>query len=69
VAEEWAYEHDFDKVLGAEGKALRELREYLRSCLEVGVRNEGNVELGRTTWKGVVVDRLGLLGFPVPNVE
>lgn len=62
VAEKWAYESDRDKVLGKEGQALSDVREYLRSCLEVGVRGWGNVELGKGKWREVVENRLTTLG-------
>ncbi|KAJ6491415.1 phosphotransferase enzyme family-domain-containing protein [Mycena vitilis] len=63
IAAQWAAEMDRDAVLGVEGQALSDLREYLRSCLEVGVRGVGRVEAARGTWKDVVVGSLRTLGF------
>ncbi len=48
-------------MLGREGKALSDVREYLRSCLEVGVRQWGNVEAGKGAWKDVIENRLRVL--------
>ncbi|KAJ6571950.1 kinase-like domain-containing protein [Mycena capillaripes] len=62
IAAQWAAETDREGVLGAEGQALSDLREYLRSCLEVGVRGVGRVEMARGVWKEVVVRSLGTLG-------
>ncbi|KAK0499438.1 kinase-like domain-containing protein [Armillaria luteobubalina] len=58
VYNQWVWESDPEQVLGREGKALSDVREYLRSCLEVGVRQWGNVEAGKGAWKDVVETRL-----------
>ncbi|KAK0190313.1 kinase-like domain-containing protein [Armillaria mellea] len=61
VYNQWVWESDPEQVLGREGKALSDVREYLRSCLEVGVRQWGNVEAGKGAWKDVVENRLRVL--------
>lgn len=45
-----------------EGKQLKNVREFLRSCIEVGVRGWGNVDAGKGSWLKVVVDGLTALG-------
>ncbi|KAJ6590412.1 kinase-like domain-containing protein [Mycena vulgaris] len=62
IAATWARETDLDAVLGVEGQALSKIREYLRSCLEVGVRGVGRVEMARGAWKEVVEKNLKTLG-------
>lgn len=62
IAAAWAYESDPDRVLGSEGRALSDLREFLRSCLEVGVRGWGNVEMGKGAWRMVVEEKLKVVG-------
>lgn len=62
VYEEFAAESDEVGVLGEEGQALKTLREYLRSCIEVGVRG-GRQEAGRGAWKDVCVESLRKLGY------
>ncbi|KAJ7717305.1 kinase-like domain-containing protein [Mycena maculata] len=61
IAATWTHERNRDVVLGVEGEALSNLREYLRSCLEVGVRGVGRVEMARGPWKKVVQDSLKIL--------
>lgn len=58
------YKHESSKesVLGMEGTSLSNLREYLRSCLEVGVRGWGNVDAARGSWKEIVERSLEELG-------
>lgn len=58
----WKVETDLEAVLGKEGQALSDVREFLRSCVEVGVRGWGNVEKGKGEWRDVVQDRLRVLG-------
>lgn len=62
IAEQWSYASNRDNVLGPKGNALSDIREFLRSCLEVGVRGWGNVEKGKDEWKIVVEDNLKILG-------
>lgn len=62
VYEEYMAESDEATVLGERGQALKNLREYLRSCIEVAVRG-GRRELGRGAWKDVCVDSLRRLGY------
>ncbi|KAJ7512586.1 kinase-like domain-containing protein [Mycena galericulata] len=61
IATTWKHETDQDAVLGVEGQALSNIREYLRSCLEVGVRGAGRVEMARGSWKTVVEENLKIL--------
>ncbi|KAJ7637013.1 kinase-like domain-containing protein [Roridomyces roridus] len=61
IAETWVHERDRSAVLGIKGQALSNLREYLRGCLEVGVRRVGRVEMAQGAWKKVVVDSLLVL--------
>ncbi|KAF7323673.1 APH domain-containing protein [Mycena kentingensis (nom. inval.)] len=63
IAATWARETDRDAVLGLEGNALSDIREYLRACLEVGVRGVGRVSLAKSTWMEVVEKNLRTLGF------
>jgi hypothetical protein len=62
LADVWIRGSDRDAVLGREGNALSDLREFLRSCLEVGVRAWGNVEAARGSWREAVEESLILLG-------
>ncbi|KAJ7484540.1 kinase-like domain-containing protein [Mycena latifolia] len=62
IAATWARETDLDTVLGVEGEALRKVREFLRACLEVGVRGGKRVEMARGAWKEVVEQNLKTLG-------
>ncbi|KAJ7098385.1 kinase-like domain-containing protein [Mycena epipterygia] len=62
IAATWAHETDLDAVLGVEGKALSDVREYIRACLEVGVRGERRVELARGAWKETAEQGLKILG-------
>ncbi|KAK7059596.1 APH domain-containing protein [Favolaschia claudopus] len=67
IAAKWAQESDRGSVLGVEGEALSDLREYLRSCLEIGVRGEevwgsAKMKTAQTTYKDVVVHSLKTLG-------
>jgi hypothetical protein len=61
LAEKWMYESNREKILGEEGQALSDVREYLRSCIEVGVRGWGNVEAGKGKWMKIVEERLKIL--------
>ncbi|KAJ7201633.1 phosphotransferase enzyme family-domain-containing protein [Mycena pura] len=63
IAAAWRQEADRDAVLGLEGNALSDIREYLRACLEVGVRGVGRVEKARGDWKKVVEQSLTTLGY------
>lgn len=46
-----------------EGKALKDVREYLRSCIEVGVRGWGtNVGRAKSEWVGMVEEALERMG-------
>jgi hypothetical protein len=62
AADLWTSATDRDNVLGPEGNALSDLREFLRSCLEVGVRGWGSVEAAKGRWREVVESRLQALG-------
>jgi hypothetical protein len=62
AADLWTGATDRDIVLGPEGNALSDLREFLRSCLEVSVRGWGNVEAAKGRWREVVESRLQALG-------
>ncbi|KAJ7802432.1 hypothetical protein B0H14DRAFT_2892361 [Mycena olivaceomarginata] len=67
IAAQWAREIDRAAVLGAEGEALSDLREYLRSCLEIGVRGEeawgaAKVETAKGVYRDTVVKSLQALG-------
>lgn len=62
VHDDWVYESDKRKVLGEKGVALADLREFLRSCVEVGVRDWGNVEKAKGDWTEKVQDCLRTLG-------
>ncbi|KAJ6454584.1 phosphotransferase enzyme family-domain-containing protein [Mycena sanguinolenta] len=67
MASQWARELDRATVLGVEGEALSDLREYLRACLEIGVRGEeawgvGKMETAKGTYRDVVVKSLRILG-------
>ncbi|KAF7318275.1 APH domain-containing protein [Mycena chlorophos] len=63
IAKIWAREIDRDTVLGMEGNALSDLREFLRASLEVGVRGQQDVEKAKSTWKPVVEKSFKSLGF------
>ncbi|KAF7291905.1 APH domain-containing protein [Mycena indigotica] len=63
VAAIWAQTIDRDTVLGVEGNALSDVREYLRACLEVAIRGHERTEKAKTDWKEVVVKNLQVLGF------
>lgn len=62
IAKQWIYASDREKVLGPKGNALSDIRKFLRSCLEVGVRGWGAVEKGKGAWRIVVEDNLKILG-------
>ncbi|KAJ7138467.1 kinase-like domain-containing protein [Mycena crocata] len=63
IAASWARESDKDVVLGVEGQALSSVREYLRACLEVGVRGEVRTEMARGPWKKIVLQNLEILAL------
>ncbi|KAJ7054472.1 kinase-like domain-containing protein [Mycena amicta] len=63
VAAIWARETDRDAVLGVEGNALSDVREYVRACLEVSIRGDSRIEKAKTDWKDVVEKNLEVLGF------
>jgi hypothetical protein len=65
VAAAWTRNSDEEQVLGAKGKALSTLREYLRSCLEVAVRGWGNLDTAKAQWLPVVEESLEELGVNV----
>ncbi|KAJ7221771.1 kinase-like domain-containing protein [Mycena rebaudengoi] len=56
VAAIWKHETNGNEILGEEGSALSDIREYLRACLEVGVRGGERVVLARGEWKDVLTD-------------
>ncbi|KAF7348476.1 APH domain-containing protein [Mycena venus] len=67
IGAQWVREMDRAAVLGVEGEALSDLREYLRSCLEIGVRGEevwgqAKMETAKGTYRDVVVASLKTLG-------
>ncbi|KAF8217831.1 kinase-like domain-containing protein [Mycena galopus ATCC 62051] len=67
IAARWAREIDRETVLGVEGEALSDLREYLRSCLEIGVRGEevwglAKMETAKGAYRQVVVQSMRTLG-------
>ena len=61
LAEKWIYESNREKILGEKGQVLSDVREYLRSCIEVGVRGWGNVEAGKGKWTKIVEKSLKML--------
>lgn len=65
MAAEWKRGWDRQRVLGREGLALSDVREFTRSCLVVGVRGWGRTESGEGEWLEIVRSRLGELGYPV----
>lgn len=51
-----------EEVLNEEGRHLKDVREYLRSCIEVGVRGWGNLESAKGVWVWKVEGAIKALG-------
>lgn len=51
-----------EEVLSEEGRHLKDMREYLRSCIEVGVRGWGNLESAKGVWVWKVEGAIKALG-------
>lgn len=62
VYAEYKVERDAMAVLGEKGLALKNIREYLRACLEVCIRQENKkIPLAEGSWKSVVTASLEIL--------
>lgn len=50
-----------EAVLSEKGQRLKDVREFLRGCVEVGVRGWGNLEAAKGAWVVKVEEALGAL--------
>lgn len=62
VSDRWMMYSDKHHVLRRKGMALSDVRECLRACIEVGVRDWGNVEKAKGEWRETVEKGLAELG-------